>query len=149
MYGVEKLFYVNITRDDVKTTIAVSVLVIFFLYYLSVWLIIFSSGDIKYHYRTRIVPLHYRTILKFPLILIEFRNKMAFCIFIQGFFFFFYGIDSIFLKRYSENGFKVISEIKIIKILSNFSKIITGLYTNISWNYISISHREVHACVGF
>ena len=29
MYGAEKLFYVNIIRDDVKTTIALSVWVLF------------------------------------------------------------------------------------------------------------------------
>ena len=32
MDGTEKLFYINITRDDVETTIAVSVWVIFFLH---------------------------------------------------------------------------------------------------------------------
>ena len=50
MCGAEKLFYVNITRDEVETMIAVSVWVIFFFSYdFSAWLIIISSGNIKSH----------------------------------------------------------------------------------------------------
>ena len=63
----------NITRDDVEITISFSVWLIFFF----AWLIIFSSDDIKFQYRTRIVSLYYGTMLKFRLIFIEFRNKMS------------------------------------------------------------------------
>ena len=77
MCGAEKIFYVNITRDDVKTTIAVFVWVIFFLYDLSALFITFSNGNIKFYYRTRIVLLYCRTMLKFLLIFIEFRKKMS------------------------------------------------------------------------
>ena len=47
MCDAEKLFYVNIIRDDVKKTIAIAVWIIFFLDYLTALLLIFNSGDIK------------------------------------------------------------------------------------------------------